>query len=273
MSRPRLAPRYWASLTDARPEELDHLIEHGRRRDLPLWRRYVASLLDVHVVAERRAEERDSWETVGEAPTSTVLYTLDPVVAVAGPTHPPRPRQRRAGLVLAAVVAAATVIGVQLLATGPANDPVVIGGSPHQSPPPGAHRESGGFAWDTPEGWRRDVKSGAEVHYTSPDGKQELVAKASLRSGDLMEVWKTSERNAQEGDGYRKIRLEEATFHGWPAVIWEYTFSQNGVSWHAQLLGFAADGKTYQVNTWYQPDIEADARKIYERVRDSFTVL
>ncbi|MFF0199448.1 hypothetical protein [Streptomyces sp. NPDC005017] len=141
------------------------------------------------------------------------------------------------------------------------------------SPPPGVRQEAGGYAWATPEGWRRDVETGAEVHYTSPDGARELVAESSLARGDLMETWRTSEENVHQGRDYRKIRLEETTFRGGPAVVWEYTFTLEGVAWHARLLGPNVDGKSYQVNTWYQPAIEEQALAAYEDVRKSFTVL
>jgi hypothetical protein len=149
----------------------------------------------------------------------------------------------------------------------------VEGTSRPRSLPPGAHEEAGGFAWATPTGWRRDVRTGAEVHYTSPDGKQELVAKSSLARGDLMETWETSEQNAHRGQDYNKIRLEETTFQDHPAVVWEYTFTLGGVPWHAQLLCFNVGDKSYQVNTWYQPDIEGPALRTYGKVKDSFTVL
>ncbi|MFF3306920.1 protein kinase [Streptomyces sp. NPDC002952] len=151
--------------------------------------------------------------------------------------------------------------------------PTVEGTSRPPSLPPGAHREAGGFAWVTPEGWRRDLKTGAEVHYTSPDGAQELVAKSALARGDLMKTWRTSEQNAHQGQDYRKVRLERTTFRGRPAVVWEYTFTMKGVHWHARLLGFDADGKSYQINTWYQPDDESRALRTYEKVKDSFTIL
>ncbi|WP_455680936.1 protein kinase domain-containing protein [Streptomyces griseorubiginosus] len=149
----------------------------------------------------------------------------------------------------------------------------VEGTSRPRSLPPGAHEEAGGFAWATPTGWRRDVKTGAEVHYTSPDGRQELAAKSSLARGDLMETWETSEQNAHQGQDYRKIRLEETTFRDHPAVVWEYTFTLGGIPWHAQLLGFNEGDKSYQINTWYQPDIEQQALDTYEKVKASFTVL
>jgi hypothetical protein len=117
------------------------------------------------------------------------------------------------------------------------------------------------------------VKTGAEVHYTSPDGRQELVAKSSLARGSLIDTWSASERSAHQGQDYTKIRLAETTFRGYPAVVWEYTFTLKGTRWHARLLGFDADGKSYQINTWYQPAIETQAVRTYEKVKEGFTLL
>ncbi|WP_436844224.1 protein kinase domain-containing protein [Streptomyces canus] len=223
-----------------------------------------------------------------------------------GPARPATPRRgrRRTALVAAgSMVAAGAVVVAVILATtsgSPGDDKAgsstsasasasssapgastpgdtpsstVEGTTRPRSLPPGAHEEAGGFAWKTPTGWRRDVKTGAEVHYTSPDGQQELAAKSSLARGDLMETWRTSEQNAHQGQDYRKIRLEETTFRDHPAVVWEYTFTLGGVPWHARLLGFNVGDKSYQINTWYQPDIETQALKTYDKVKESFTVL
>lgn len=221
--------------------------------------------------------------------------------APATPTAPPRvgPRRRTALLAAGGVVAVATVVGIVLASlpgggdegnragssptasgntsshtsVSPSASPTVEGTARPPSLPPGAHQEAGGYAWATPKGWRRDVQTGAEVHYTAPDGRQELAAKSSLSGGDLMETWRTSEQNAHQGEDYRKIRLAETTFDGRPAVVWEYTFTLQGAPWHARLLGFDEGGKTYQINTWYRPDIETSAVRTYEKVKDSFTVL
>ncbi|MEW1772217.1 protein kinase [Streptomyces sp. NPDC086777] len=157
------------------------------------------------------------------------------------------------------------------VATGPSA--TVAGTARPRSLPPGTHEEAGGFAWAPPPGWRRDVKTGAEVHYTSPDGSQELVAKSSLARGNLMDSWSASEQSAHQGQDYTKIRLAGTTFRGHPAVVWEYTFTLRGTPWHARLLGFDAGGKSYQINTWYRPAVEAQAVRIYERVKESFTLL
>ncbi|MFD5845606.1 serine/threonine-protein kinase [Streptomyces chartreusis] len=211
----------------------------------------------------------------------------------AVPAHPrPRRGHRRTGIVAAVGIAAAGAVVAVVLASdfgspkdddaGGSTSPSTAASSPSstvegtsrpQSLPPGSRREAGGFAWVPPEGWQRDVKTGSEVHYTSPDARQELAAKSSVARDDLMDSWQKSEQNAQQGKDYSKIRLERTTFRGHPAVVWEYTFTLQGEPWHAQLLGFTVGGKSYQINTWYRPDMEAQALKTYEKVRDTFTVL
>ncbi|MGW1722917.1 hypothetical protein ACWCQK_08320 [Streptomyces sp. NPDC002306] len=263
--------------------------------------------------SEARSEvgtETSSSNAVGVAPRPAgVSLTRAQAETERRPMPVPEPglpgggrrRRRTAGLIgVGGVVAAGVVVAVVLATTSAPPDDTKAGGSASKPPvsasaspsaptgtpsptvegtsrppslPPGAHQEAGGFAWVTPRGWRRDVQTGAEVHYTSPDGTQELVAKSSLARGDLMDTWQTSEENAHQGQGYRKIRLEETTFRGNPAVVWEYTFTLKGTEWHASLLGFNESGKSYQINTWYQPEIEPQAVKTYNRVKDGFTVL
>ncbi|WP_443065113.1 protein kinase domain-containing protein [Streptomyces sp. NBC_00576] len=224
----------------------------------------------------------------------------------------PRRGRRRMGMVAAGVVTVGAVVGIVLAATAgspgdkntatpgpspetptptstsyeppipqsatptapePTVDPTVEGTFRPRSLPPGAHEEAGGYAWATPKDWRRDVKTGAEVHYTSPDGTQELLAKSSLARGELLETWEESERNARQGQDYTKITLAETTYQDHPAVVWEYTFTLDGTHWHARLLGFDVEGKSYQISTWYHQEIEDGAVRTYERVRESFTVL
>ncbi|MDX2700774.1 serine/threonine protein kinase, partial [Streptomyces ipomoeae] len=191
------------------------------------------------------------------------------------------------GLAVAGVVAAVVVPALggspddkdeASPSTSPSSSaPTVAGTSrPPSSPPslpPGSRSEAGVFAWIPPDGFSREVHSGAEVHYTSPDARQEIVGKASLARGDLLEQWRKKEESTSEGPDYRRIRLEETEFRGRPAVVWEYTVTAQELPWHVRSLGFDADGKSYQLTTWYHPDIEARALPIYEKVEKSFTPL
>ncbi|WP_371580249.1 protein kinase [Streptomyces sp. NBC_01314] len=221
-----------------------------------------------------------------------------------GPTGPTGPRRnnRRTGLIAAVAVAATAAVAAVVVpamngspdgrndkndraassaspstpsssTASPTPTPTVAGTSRPPELPPGARTEAGVFAWVPPEGFSREVHAGAEVHYTSPDARQEIVGKASLARGDLLEQWRKKEKTTGQGPGYSRIRLEETEFRGRPAVVWEYTVTAQELPWHVRSLGFDSGGKSYQLTTWYHPDIEDRALPVYEKVEESFTPL
>ncbi|MFJ7046173.1 protein kinase [Streptomyces sp. NPDC101112] len=206
------------------------------------------------------------------------------------PARPAEPRRnrRRTVLIAAAGVAVAGVLAAVLVPTlGASSDdrrkaspstpsspsPTVAGTSRPPTLPPGARTEAGVFAWVPPDGFSREVHAGAEVHYTSPDARQEIVGKASLARGDLLAQWEKKEESTSEGPGYQRIRLEKTEFRGKPAVVWEYTVTAQELPWHVRSLGFNRGGKSYQLTTWYHPDIEDRALPVYKKVEKSFTPL
>lgn len=207
------------------------------------------------------------------------------------PVRPAEPRRnrRRTVLIAAAGVAVAGVLAAVLVPTlGASSDdrrkasspstpssasPTVAGTSRPPTLPPGARTEAGVFAWVPPDGFSREVHAGAEVHYTSPDARQEIVGKASLARGDLLAQWEKKEESTSKGPGYQRIRLEETEFRGKPAVVWEYTVTAQELPWHVRSLGFNTGGKSYQLTTWYHPDIEDRALPVYKKVEKSFTPL
>ncbi|WP_455680841.1 protein kinase domain-containing protein [Streptomyces mirabilis] len=151
--------------------------------------------------------------------------------------------------------------------------PTVDGTSRPPSLPAGARKEAGLYAWVPPQGWQRVAQSGSEVHYTSPDRAQEIVANATPARGDLLAQWQQAEVSTSKGLNYSRIRLERTTFRGAPAVVWEYTVTARGRLWHVRLLGFRSGGTSYEISTWYHPDIEATALPVYDAVKKSFTPL
>ncbi|QDO08586.1 protein kinase [Streptomyces sp. S1D4-23] len=151
--------------------------------------------------------------------------------------------------------------------------PTVDGTSRPPSLPAGARKEAGLYAWVPPQGWQRVAQSGSEVHYTSPDRAQEIVANATPARGDLLAQWQQAEVGTSKGLNYHRIRLERTTFRGAPAVVWEYTVTARGRLWHVRLLGFRSGGTSYEISTWYHPDIEATALPVYDAVKKSFTPL
>ncbi|WP_260691405.1 hypothetical protein [Streptomyces sp. S1A1-3] len=151
--------------------------------------------------------------------------------------------------------------------------PTVDGTSRPPSLPAGARKEAGLYAWVPPQGWQRVAQSGSEVHYTSPDRAQEIVANATPARGDLLAQWQQAEVGTSKGLNYHRIRLERTTFRGASAVVWEYTVTARGRLWHVRLLGFRSGGTSYEISTWYHPDIEATALPVYDAVKKSFTPL
>ncbi|MEU2587447.1 protein kinase [Streptomyces avermitilis] len=233
----------------------------------------------------------------GAAPAPSPM----PPGELPGPALPSAPRparhRRRTGLAAAGGVAAAGAIAALVIAAtsgspghdhdassstsaalsassgGPSQSPTVDGTSRPPSPPPGSRTEAGMYAWVPPKGWKRVVQSGTEVHYTSPDAQQEILANATPARGDLLKQWQVAEVDRKKGLNYRRIRLEQTTFRGAPAVVWEYNVTAKGQYWHVRLLGFRSRGTSYEISTWYHPDIEAGAVPAYERVKKSFTPL
>ncbi|WP_393098925.1 serine/threonine-protein kinase [Streptomyces sp. LN325] len=230
---------------------------------------------------------------------------LMPPGELPGPVVPsvPGDRRRRTALVAAGgVVVAGVVAGIVIAANGgsshdtggttasasaspsatsartPSGEPssplpTVDGTSRPPSLPAGAREEAGLYAWVPPQDWQRVAQSGSEVHYTSPDSAQEIVANATPAKGDLLAQWQQAEGDTSKGLDYRRIRLERTTFRGEPAVAWEYTVMAKGRLWHVRLLGFRSGGTSYEISTWYHPDIEAAALRVYDEVRQSFTPL
>ncbi|MEU6841334.1 serine/threonine-protein kinase [Streptomyces sp. NPDC046716] len=208
-----------------------------------------------------------------------------------GPPAGPRRGPRRRGPLIALAVALAAGVAAALALTLPGDGggtraggasptvtslpPTVEGTSrppTAQTLPPGSIREVG-YAWVPPKGWKRAVKTASEVHYTAPDGTQELVTQSALAKDDLLSTWQKSERDAHQGQDYVKIRLDRTTFRGRPAVVWEYLFTLDGRRWHAELLGFDQEARSYQIGTWYQPQVAGPAKARYEQVKKTFTVL
>ncbi|WP_435810256.1 serine/threonine-protein kinase [Streptomyces mirabilis] len=162
----------------------------------------------------------------------------------------------------------------QTSSTDPSSPPPTVDGTSRPpSLPAGARKEAGLYAWVPPQGWQRVAQSGSEVHYTSPDRVQEIVANATPARGDLLAQWQQAEVGTSKGLNYRRIRLERTTFRGAPAVVWEYTVTARGRLWHVRLLGFRSGGTSYEISTWYHPDIEATALPVYDAVKKSFTPL
>ncbi|WTZ82154.1 protein kinase [Streptomyces sp. NBC_01384] len=245
-------------------------------------------------------------ETDTSVPVPALVPLPMPPGELPGPAVPSGPQRNRRRMGFAAaggVVVAGAVAGLIIAANGgsshdttgasassssasssssPSASSVDPLSSPHPtvdstsrppSLPAGARKEAGLYAWVPPQGWQRVAQSGSEVHYTSPDRAQEIVANATPAKGDLLAQWQQAEVDTSKGLNYQRIRLERTTFRNAPAVAWEYTVTAKGRLWHVRLLGFRSGGTSYEISTWYHPDIETAALRVYDEVKKGFTPL
>jgi hypothetical protein len=62
-------------------------------------------------------------------------------------------------------------------------------------------------------------------------------------------AWQTYEpRFAAENDGYHRIQITPTTFKGFPAAIWEFTYTDGGAALHAVDLGFVTSSSGFALN-------------------------
>lgn len=128
-----------------------------------------------------------------------------------------------------------------------------------------------GFTISHPPGWSverngsltdfRDPRSGAylRVDYTSSPGPSPEQA------------WRDFEpRFAAENPDYQRIRIAPTTFKGFPAAIWEFTYTGRGVPLRAVDLGFVTGSYGFALNFQSRADDWEDMQEVFETFKDSF---
>ncbi|WP_435125064.1 protein kinase domain-containing protein [Actinacidiphila sp. bgisy144] len=213
----------------------------------------------------------------------------------SSPAPDPSPvtrRRRRALPWIAAVVAAAVVVGGALYAvhrsqhpaaggrakssgsatpTGPATtdlagaDPTAAQTTPAPPLPAGyrlADEDHDGYHYTVPvpEGWKRTTPNGTdEVDWVTPDGLVGLKIDAlPFASTDPLEHFQQIEPQTEQavGDTYHRERMDRTVHLGQKAALWEFTFKGKVRDWHAIDLGFGQPGATEYAIYLSAPDAQ-----------------
>ena len=128
-----------------------------------------------------------------------------------------------------------------------------------------------GFAIAYPRGWTverngtltdfRDPRSGAylRVDHTSSPGPSPEQAWRELET-----------RFAAENPEYRRLRIASTTFKGFPAAIWEFTYTGRGVPLRAVDLGFVTGEYGFALNFQSRAEDWEDMQDVFESFKDSF---
>ncbi|MFN2588804.1 MAG: protein kinase [Actinomycetota bacterium] len=206
------------------------------------------------------------------------------------PAARPAPGARRprvaAGVVLA--MGALAVAAAVLLAS-------LTGGD--TSPRPGRERRDGGAAqdgmqgaavdtteWETyehpearyevsyPPEWTIRPVNETAIDFRDPaTGTYLRVDWTRTPGDDAVAAWQTASASfGADHEGYREIRIEETTFRGHPAAVWEYAYSEGGAGLHAINIGIVTGDLGYAFNFQTRAEDWEGSRALLEALKDSF---
>ena len=101
-----------------------------------------------------------------------------------------------------------------------------------------------GYRIGHPEDWKPTPLDGSRTDFRAPDARYLRVDWTDKPGPSARLAWEVQEKSfAARHPGYQRVRLEDTTFQGHPAALWEYTYPSGGTTLHAYNLGFVVDGK------------------------------
>ncbi|MFD9817312.1 hypothetical protein [Streptomyces sp. NPDC059080] len=258
----------------------------------PLWRRYVASLLDIPLPHPARATlpdgRSDAPVTDSRRPVEARIQETELAPVVVRPPLPVpsaaawRPRRTRVrALVAAAALCAAAVAGVMTLPytssmpTPPA-DTVAPSSSAVPETPDGYRRvhDPAGFTVDVPLGWSRSQKSDG-VFYLAEGGKNLIqIFRATALLTTPYESVKTADQNLSGNPGYKRIRMQKISSGDDAAAELEYSYNSEkyGPRHVVDRVFVGDDGKQYAILIAGPADQRLEQRRRQEVVLGSFSL-
>jgi hypothetical protein len=193
-----------------------------------------------------------------------------------------RNRKRRVLVPAAVALAAAAVAATLFAASDRAGHNGADAGTstPSATPSPvpaGDHlvREAQlGVSFPVPDGWKKKGSSDDEVTYAAPGGLAGItigmVDPAGRNPGGH---FKDTEANTKVNyPSYRRLRMQDTTFRGQSAVVWEFTFHGRARLFRAIDLGYGtAGGREYDIYLSAPAASWDTYRPVFDSVRDGFT--
>jgi hypothetical protein len=202
------------------------------------------------------------------------------------PIRPGRTKRRIAVPVAVTVAVAATVVGAALyFKSNPEGGTASPGGGSSTATPPyapspvpdGFHLvtdETLGVSFPVPDGWKAGKRTAESVTYTDETGLAELTIGVVDPAGSHpLAHFKDIEANTKVNypGSYRKLRMQQTTFRGQPAAVWEFTFQGRARAFRAIDLGFGREGEREYDIYLSAPDADWDAyRPTFDKARDGF---
>jgi serine/threonine protein kinase len=164
--------------------------------------------------------------------------------------------------------------------SGPGTTPsasATEGGTP--TPPPVPHgyhlvkEDQLGASFPVPDGWRRQVKSGTEIQYLDPSGLVGLTIDViDPATASPLQHWQQIEPQVKAKlSGYQRVSMQNTSYLGQPAALWEFTFQGRARQFQAVDLGFGREGGAEHAIYLSAPSSDWNRyRPVFDAVRDGF---
>ena len=121
-----------------------------------------------------------------------------------------------------------------------------------------------------PPGWQPAPGAGRAVNVTDPATGDYLRVDSVAQAGDdAVAAWRRSSASfAGRYPDYRELRIEETTYQGYEAALWEYTYQGQ----HATNLGIVTPGPGYALNFQTAESRWAERQDLREAFEAGFTI-
>jgi serine/threonine protein kinase len=215
------------------------------------------------------------------APVTTHASTAPP--SLKGSSGSRKARWTAAGTALAVVAVAGAVYVWKMdgSASSASGSGPGVSASPSFTPSPvpeGHHLVKGlGVSFPVPDDWKPDedaegkVDETQEIRYLDPTKMARLsINVLDFAAADQVKHFEAVEAAYKRDDPtYERTRMQETTYRGMPAAIWEFRFEGRVRSFRAIDLGFGKEGdKEYAVYLSAPEDRWGEFRPIFDKVRD-----
>ena len=129
-----------------------------------------------------------------------------------------------------------------------------------------------GYTAAYPEGWTVSDpgKANATDFRDEATGTYLRVDWVTPPNGTPVDAWE----NAAATSGFDTIRIDETTYKGMEAALWEYTYSESGADLHAYNLGFITPDGTYGMALNFQTHAEDwdSSQELWEQLKTAFKI-
>lgn len=129
-----------------------------------------------------------------------------------------------------------------------------------------------GYQVSYPEGWDVQPVDDTRTDFRDPETGAYLRMDWTPTPGDdPLAPWQAqSDSFAARYDDYEVVRLEETTFQGHPAAVWEFTYVDGGAQLHAIDIGIVTDTYGYALNFQTPAEDWEESQALFEAIKESF---